>query len=169
MEKVGSKACQNCGEMFWVKGKKRRATQRVCSSKCVVGKFHPRWGGGRTINTQGYVLIYSPEHPYRDARKYVREHRLVMEKKLGRYLRPDEEVHHINHDKLDNQIDNLQLLSFEEHLALHRVERRVERMKKNCLVCEKEFQFVESTRRKGKNVPKYCSQACYYISKRKLR
>jgi len=46
-------------------------------------------------------------------------HRLIMEEQLGRPLRMDEVVHHINGDKQDNRIDNLKLMTCEEHASLH--------------------------------------------------
>ena len=76
--------------------------------------------GGRYINTQGYVLIFTPKHPFCDANCYVREHRLVMEKHLGRYLLPTERVHHINQIKTDNKIENLMLFNSQSaHTKFH--------------------------------------------------
>lgn len=79
-------------------------------------------GSGATITSYGYRLIYKKTRPFCGHNGYVYEHRLVMEKHLGRYLTDDEVVHHIDHDKLNNKISNLQLLSKSEHRAIHNVE-----------------------------------------------
>jgi DNA-binding CsgD family transcriptional regulator len=73
----------------------------------------------KIVDHAGYVLIKVDNHPCADSKGYVREHRLVMEEKLGRYLRPGEVVHHINHIKNDNRIENLLLCSDEEHKKEH--------------------------------------------------
>lgn len=65
---------------------------------------------GVTIHTDGYRLIWMPEHPNANGRKYVSEHIYVMSEYLGRPIDTQtESVHHINGDKLDNRIENLQL------------------------------------------------------------
>lgn len=83
------------------------------------GKDHPRWKGGIYYNDQGYRLIWSPDHPKKDKRGYVREHRLVMEKILGRFLRHDELIHHINGNKTDNRERNLCIVTRAEHASMH--------------------------------------------------
>ncbi len=78
------------------------------------GEVHPMWKGGK-IKTHGYYALLRPDHPYADKRGYVFEHRLVMEKHLGRYLRRDEVVHHKNGKKDDNRLSNLVLMTRYEH------------------------------------------------------
>jgi len=83
-------------------------------------KKNPMWKGGIRNDSSGYVSIKTPDHPHADRYGYVKEHRLVMEKHLGRYLEKQEVVHHINEDRTDNKIENLQLMeSLSEHMTLH--------------------------------------------------
>lgn len=80
------------------------------------GDRHTNWKGGRKL-VKGYVYIYSPDHPCRTKSNYVSEHRLVMEKKLGRHLLRTEVVHHRDGDPKNNHPDNLECFSCNsEHL-----------------------------------------------------
>ena len=119
-----SKSCKSGGNMtrnnpnsIATRFKKNRNTWNK-GKKCpkISGNKNANWKGGRYISAQGYVYILKPNHPHHTKLGYVLEHRLAMEKKIGRYLRPEERVHHINEVKLDNRIENLQLFSSEsEH------------------------------------------------------
>lgn len=65
------------------------------------------WKGGISKDHDGYVFIYNPYHPYANNMKYVREHRLVVEKYIKRHLNPQEMVHHIDAVKNNNSPRNL--------------------------------------------------------------
>ena len=62
----------------------------------------------------GYVQLYFPE-----TKQKIYEHRFVMEKHLGRVLKRYEWIHHINENKTDNRIENLQLMSPAVHRKTH--------------------------------------------------
>ena len=82
------------------------------------GVKHQSWKGGKYLDNRGYLEIYNPEQSTRK-KPYIKEHRLVMQLHLGRKLLPNEHIHHLNGNKLDNRIENLVLLSNKEHGLLH--------------------------------------------------
>jgi hypothetical protein len=93
------------------------------------GPANNNWRGGRSLASNGYVLIKRPDHPEADVRGYVYEHRLVAAEHLGRPLRSGEVVHHRNGDKTDNRWENLAVMaSHAEHHAHHRKHHRGLRM-----------------------------------------
>ena len=107
----------------WNKG--RKMTKKYCDTikETLIGlkgETARGWRGGRRIDSWGYVLIYSPNHPHKNNSNAVRENRLVMEKHIGRYLDPKEVVHHKNGNTADNRIDNLMLFkNHSEHMKYH--------------------------------------------------
>ena len=87
------------------------------------GVNHPMWRGGRYIRNDGYlwVKLLGVNKKYQsmaDMNGYVAEHRLVMAKQLERCLHSNEVVHHINGIKLDNQMENLELVTRKFHNAM---------------------------------------------------
>jgi hypothetical protein len=103
--KANIKYCKVCGEVA------------ICKNLCE--KHYGRlWRNGDPLKTKhtlkifrdGYAFIKNWNHPKTGATGYMREHRLIMEKILNRYLLPEEIVHHKNGVKNDNRPDNLELI-----------------------------------------------------------
>lgn len=113
--KYCSKDCHNKSKL----GKKLSdATKKKISEK-FQGELHPNYKGGRYLGSDGYFMIISLDHPNRDKHHYVREHRLVAEKCLERYLTRVEVIHHINEVKTDNNPENLYLFASEKEHNKH--------------------------------------------------
>lgn len=88
------------------------------------------FGGHEKKRDDGYIKVYSPDHPKCTADGYVMKHILVMERKIGRLIADDECVHHINHIRDDNRIENLRLMTKSEHMSMHMKERWEDRRNK---------------------------------------
>jgi len=92
-------------------GRPRSVESRAKSALSKTGSKNPQWKGGRIITgLGGYIKIKSRDHPAADMKGYVLEHRIVMEKILGRYLTNSEKIHHRNGIKNDNRPENLELV-----------------------------------------------------------
>lgn len=135
--------CLACGEEFLTipsrvnrGGKQGMFCSRSCGTKALgghrnkTGKMSHLWKGGRVVVRGGYINVFAPDHPYAVGGKYVREHRLVMEKKIGRYLERWEVVHHKNGIKNDNRIKNLELWTHS-----HPAGSRLGEVAKHCPTC----------------------------------
>lgn len=100
----------------------------------VNGKYHWNWNGGMRRFQDGYIGVHSPTHPFKDCRKYVMEHRLIMEQHLRetnpnhpalieidgvKYLSLEWAVHHKNGRRGDNRIENLEVMTVSKHLSFH--------------------------------------------------
>jgi len=106
--------CQQCGKNFtrqkWVPSK----SYICCSRKCHT-EFQRK---DRVINGNGYVAIWVDDQK-------VLEHRFVMEQYLGRSLLENEIVHHINNNRTDNRVENLQVMTQGQHVGLHNKNRQL--------------------------------------------
>ena len=89
---------------------------------------HPNWRGGRRITSHGYIrVLVGTDCPGADGEGHIFEHRLVMQEALGRPLRDDEVVHHINGIKTDNRLENLTVMTRVEHNEHHKRRRQMAR------------------------------------------
>lgn len=113
--------CKLCGKDGLVSRYRYKESGNYCSASCAgkdyKGNKSPKWKNGKFIHPNGYIYITTPEnHPLRlRGYRYIAEHRLKMEKKLGRFLNKNELIHHLNGTKLDNRIINLALCTRRNH------------------------------------------------------
>ena len=119
--------CPNCKNLFTITANNRKFCSKFCWNKFqqknpVLGDKSSTWRGGHYH--RGYKIGLGKRE----------EHRLVVEQHLGHKLTSEEAVHHINHIKDDNRIENLMVVSKSEHTLIHNKERYVnnydERMSK---------------------------------------
>lgn len=129
-------ACEDCGKERWIflwqwkKGLFKYC--QLCSLKHMNfngnsihwGEDNNNWKGGRRVTKDGYISILLRKgdffYPMANKGKYVLEHRLVMAKSLGRLLESFELVHHIDGDRSNNTLPNLQLTTAGKHNLSYR-------------------------------------------------
>lgn len=92
---------------------KAKITRKKNGYLAPCGPKNPRYKGGRFLTPDGYVKILIGRA------SYDLEHRHLMSKHLGRKLESTEIVHHINHIKTDNRLENLEILNRSTHAKLH--------------------------------------------------
>jgi len=127
------------------------------------GDDNPNWKGGRSVASNGYVLLrVGTQHHLADVRGYAYEHRVVAESIIGRQLAPGEQVHHVNGDKTDNRPCNLRVLDTAFHQAEHRRAGRDLRMPGepnpvvNCRCgCGHSFEQYDSSNRRREYCPSH--------------
>jgi len=127
--------CNECHKDFQISGYRfNDGVGKFCSFSCrtryrmkrLTGNKSYNWRGGRIKTSYGYVRVYAPNHPH-NRFGYVLEHRLIIEKKIGRYLKPTEVVHHKNEITGDNRIENLELLDYIAHNRNHGFQKHIPR------------------------------------------
>ena len=117
--------CPVCGQEV-IKIKKDGLKAKQCGRKCYAKNRERRGNYKSKVISKKYIYLYNPRHPHAIGTKklYVAEHRLVMENYISRYLNGKEIVHHKNGNTLDNDINNLELMTASEHSKLHANKKR---------------------------------------------
>lgn len=150
--------CCVCGKELILKPSRIKRVKHgvTCSKKCfyirqkefmigfnnhqfgLKGELNSSFKNGVRVNSQGYILIYSPNNAGCNCDGYCREHRLVVEENHNLFsdkyfnvidnsfiLKDEFDVHHKNENRVDNDINNLEIISRSEHTTLHNLQKEI--------------------------------------------
>lgn len=120
------------------------------------------WKIEKIVRKGDYNYAVVKDHPNASSYGYVLHHRVVVENHLGRILDPNEVVHHKNGIKLDNRIENLEVMLASDHSREHQLERGRKWADLICPSCNKLFSmpFNRTHAGKGSGISTSCSRSC---------
>ncbi len=145
------KQCLKCGIDIKVNcGPTQYLKKKYCSARCCNQMHEP----DPTKSAYKQIVVNPGE------RKSMPYHRYVMEQHLGRKLEKNLVVHHINGNKYDNRLENLQVLDRATHTSLHHSELPKSKV---CIICGRVF----STRRNNRAIVQTCGKACHSFNLKK--
>lgn len=129
------------------------------------------WNIEKIISKGDYFYCIVRDHPNRTKNDYVLLHRVIVENHLGRLLNADEVVHHINEDKKDNRIENLEVLTASEHAKHHKSSIGRKLLEIRCPECSKIFIREKRSTHIIKKTGRYttCSKKCRGKFSRKIQ
>ncbi len=139
-------SCPSCGKERWVQFVKRDK-DKLCF-KCA--NTNRRKEGVISKDGKGYnrVLLHGNDFfiSMANPRRQILEHRLIMARHIGRHLYSWEIVHHKNHIRDDNRIENLQLVTSDRHIQLSILEQRVKNLEGRVILLEAENTLLRNER-----------------------
>lgn len=175
-EKWTTRICDECGKIEEVRygsivgsRRKRKKDVDVCKKCSYLSKYRTsvfrktmeeavNWKGGRSISGNGYKRIYA------GGGKRIFEHVQIYENYIGRKLVNEERLHHIDMNKLNNQIDNLYLCDSNrshklchdsaQELAKKFLNKKIWFDRKNKIYT---IEYAKSSHRKKIDIPSKCS------------
>ena len=146
-------ACPSCGEERWIKRNTSGSLCKACACRRhSMGEGNRRWNSSRKTITKSGVRVYVDQnHPYfcmagRCSKGHaILEHRLVMAESLGRPLKRQEVVHHIDGNNLNNELSNLLLLPSQSmHTAYTMMQNELRRIENELLMVKQRVTLLEA-------------------------
>lgn len=151
--------CNYCRKEFKLMGKRyNRGEGYYCSISCANKGELRGYVDGRKILKHGYIGLKTKD-PRANSQGYYSEHRLVMEKWIGRKLKDWEYIHHKNGIKTDNRIENLVVTTNSEHHTKYHPHKTGKNV--NCDCCGKIIYKIKYELKLNKH--NYCSRDCYLL------
>ena len=124
------------------------------------------WKGSNYVSP--YISIKAPkDHPFKTTEGLILEHRYVWEQHNNAILLPCGNVHHINGNKKDNRIENLQAMTHAQHLSLH---KSVDKSNRRCKICNGKTYFTRNREMwHGNESDGFLCHKCWKREKRRNR
>lgn len=128
-------------------------------------------GTGRSLDSDGYITIWNPDHPRAQSNGRVYEHILVLEEKLGRPITRDEECDHINQVRDDNRPENLRVMTKADHRTRHHKKDMTARFCNICKHLDTKVTTIKGRQYRcwHRDVEGFLCHSCYeYLRKRSV-